>query len=558
MTGFHLAVLGRLDLTLPDGRSLDAVLVQPKRLALLVYLAIALPRGFHRRDSLLALFWPELDRARGGGALRQALHFLRTHLPEGLLVNRGTEEVRLAGDRFTCDAVQFDTALDLGREEAALDSYDGDLLPGFHLAGAPDFSRWLDMERERLRQRAARAAWFLAQRCRAHGQDGEAAEWARVAAQHAGLEPTSDLDSVSLRIRAGGAPQASNGARPDAPQRSRPVVVARNGDTQASQDAVHAYVRGRHLSQQRTPASMLAALDHYHAALRVDPELAMAHVGLAEAWCVLPVYSPYPSAEAYPRAKQHAAKAIALDPTLAEPHALLALATVCYDWDWAEAERGFERAVALDPGATADIYIPYALYLLTPMGRFTEAIRAIERTRQRAPASIVGNAYVAMVCYHAREYDRAIREARLTLDMEPSFPLAWWAMGMAQEQLGDLDSAVQSFQRAVHLTAGSPLMLAQLARGHARAGNRAEAEALLTRLHDPADDVGPTPYFTATVYAALGDMPRALEWLERAYRARTPHLVFLRVSPDMDRLRGETRFRELLARLGLGGADPPP
>jgi adenylate cyclase len=437
-----------------------------------------------------------------------------------------------------------------------------------------------------------------------------AAEWARVAARHAphdeavqarsalliaaagdragalqflesamrrfeneGLDPSPTLASLSLQIRTGAgdppttppaglssiAPSNPSTSAPSNPPSSLtsnpPSSVPSNPPSSlpSSQDAFHAYVRGRHLSQQRTPASMLEALGHYHAALRLDPNLAVAHVGLAEAWCVLPVYSAYPSAEAYPRAKQHAAKAIALDPTLAEPHALQALATVCYEWDWATAERQFERALALDPGS-ADIYTPYALYLLTPLGRFRDAIDAIQQPRQRARVSVAGSAYVAMVCYHAREYDRAIREARLTLDMNDRFPLAWWALGMAQEQKGELDGAIQSFERAVALTEGSALMLAQLGRGHARAGNRRAAEEILGRLHPLSDDAGPTPYFTATVYAALGDVPRALEWLERSYRARTPHLVFLGVSPDVDPLRGEKRFGELLARLGLRGS----
>lgn len=595
--GAHLEVLGTLGLADSCGRPLRPILVQPKRLALLIYLAVALPRGFHRRDALLAMFWPELEPARASRALRQALHFLRTNLPGSSVTNRGAEEVGVAADRLTCDAVRFDTLLDLGHEERALELYRGEMLPGFHLAEAPDFSRWLEMERERLRRRASRAAWVLAHQCSERNLDGRAAEWARVAAGHdpwdeslqaeaalllanagdrqgalrlleaagnrldeAGLDRSGPLERVTQQIRGGAVPRAEVPPRPHSSAagagRSHAGRPARReadaGPPEgAALEAFHAYVRGRHLSRQRTPASMLGAREHYHAALRIDPNLALAHAGLAEVWSVLPIYAAYPAAEAYPRARQHAAKAITLDETLADAHAYLALTMVCYDWDWVRAEERFNRALELDP-TSPDVYIPYALYLLTPLGRFDEALRAIEMPRQRTPTLAAENAYVAMVCYHAREYARAIREAQLTLEMHRDYPLAWWALGLAQEQSNSLDAAIASFRQAVELTASSPLMLAQLGRAHARAGHVHEAQNILARLHGSGDHAGPVPYFTASIYAALGDTGEALTWLEHAYRARSPLLVFLKVGPEMDRLRGERRFRDLLLRLGLG------
>jgi DNA-binding SARP family transcriptional activator/Tfp pilus assembly protein PilF len=603
--GAHLEVLGTLGLADSHGVSLQSILVQPKRLALLIYLVVALPRGFHRRDALLAMFWPELDRVRASRALRQALHFLRAHLSEPAITNRGAEEVGVPLDRISCDAVRFETLLDLGHEERALELYRGEMLPGFHLAGAADFSRWLEMERERMRRRAARAASVLAHQCSERKQGARAAEWARVAAGHApwdesmqaeaalllaaagdrrgalrllddardrmgevGLEGAGPLERVTRQIRSGEAASAqvqAPGRLPHSAEAvkggsssSRPSRGVHDSQTAegAGLEAFHAYIRGRHLSRQRTPASMLRAREHYLAALRLDPNLALAHAGLAEVWSVLPVYAAYPAAEAYPRARQHAAKAIALDPELADAHAYLALATVCYDWDWVRAEDQFNRALALDP-SSPDVYLTYALYLLTPTGRFEEAIRAIEMPRQRAPTLAAENAYVAMVCYHAREYARAIREAQLTVEMNQDYPLAWWTLGLAQEQSDSVDAAITSFQRAVELTSSSPLMLAQLGRAHARAGNPGAAQDILARLDQSGDHSGPAPYFTASIYAALGDNGEALTWLEHAYRARSPHLVFLKVAPEMDRLRGEKRFRDLLLRLGLGDRRGP-
>jgi DNA-binding SARP family transcriptional activator/TolB-like protein len=175
----RLRLLGGVDLVHLETGELRSILAQPKRFALLAYLAVATPRGFHRRDTLLALFWPEADSERARNALKTSLHFLRKALGDGVIVTRGTEEVGLAADRFWCDAVEFQEALDDGRLEDALALYRGDPLPGFNLSGAPEWERWLDGEREGLRGRAVTAAWSLADKAR----DGsDAAKWARRAA----------------------------------------------------------------------------------------------------------------------------------------------------------------------------------------------------------------------------------------------------------------------------------------------------------------------------------------------------------------------------------------
>ncbi|MGH7509754.1 MAG: BTAD domain-containing putative transcriptional regulator [Gemmatimonadales bacterium] len=157
----ELRTLGALDLRGCDPQNVAALFSQPKRLALLAYLAIASPRGFHRRDSLLALFWPESDQAHARGALRNALSFLRHQLGEAVVATRG-DEVGLDPAAFWCDATAFETCADAQQAEETLVLYRGDLLEGFHLSDAPDFERWLDRERIRLRARAAEAAWALA------------------------------------------------------------------------------------------------------------------------------------------------------------------------------------------------------------------------------------------------------------------------------------------------------------------------------------------------------------------------------------------------------------
>ncbi len=175
--------LGTLDLRdAGDGRALQSVLAQPKVTAVLAYLALARPRGFHHRDTLLGIFWPEVSQERARHSLNQALYVLRRAFGEGVLVTRGPDEVGLDFDRFRCDAVEFDVKLGVGDSTGALELYGGDLLSGFYLSGCSDFERWLEPERSTLRERAVRAALALADEREAAGNAVEAIHWTRQAA----------------------------------------------------------------------------------------------------------------------------------------------------------------------------------------------------------------------------------------------------------------------------------------------------------------------------------------------------------------------------------------
>ena len=188
----QLHVLGAPDLR-RDGADVRSVLTQPKRLALLTYLATATPRGFHSRDTLLGLFWPELDQERARNALRQSLHYLRRAVGVEVVSGRGDREVGTDPAALWCDATAFDDAVAAGRHEEALQLYRGDLLPGFFIEEAPDAERWLEEDRARRRRMVVESAWALAAREEAAGELRAAALWARRAA---GFEP---LDEGSLR-----------------------------------------------------------------------------------------------------------------------------------------------------------------------------------------------------------------------------------------------------------------------------------------------------------------------------------------------------------------------
>jgi len=199
----RLRTLGGMDLHDAHGAEVRPLLAQPKRLALLVYLALARPRGYHRRDTLLALFWPELDTERARNSLRQAVHFLRRILGAEAVPSRGTEELGIGTGRLWCDATAFEAALDAGDLEPALELYGGDLLPGFFVSDVPAFDEWLDGERRRLRDRAADAAWRLSGLADAARDAGAATRWARRAAALAPDDERGLRRLLELHLRLG-------------------------------------------------------------------------------------------------------------------------------------------------------------------------------------------------------------------------------------------------------------------------------------------------------------------------------------------------------------------
>jgi len=201
-------MLGRIGLERRTGEQVDAVLRQPKRLALLAYLALPRPGSWHRRDSLLSVFWPDADAARGRTALRNALYVLRQHLEEGTLRTRGDEEVSLDPDRFTTDVALLEAELEAGNPGAALASYTGELLPALFVPGAEPFEKWLDTERKRVLVLAVRAAQALADEREAAGDLTGAASAAARAAELSPDDEPALRRFMTLLDRAGASTRA--------------------------------------------------------------------------------------------------------------------------------------------------------------------------------------------------------------------------------------------------------------------------------------------------------------------------------------------------------------
>jgi DNA-binding SARP family transcriptional activator len=197
---FSINVFGAVDLH--GAEQGDDLLSQPKRFAVFLYLLLARPRGFHRRDKIVGLFWPELPEAQARGSLRKALHAARKSLGEDILIARGDDEISVNRAKIWCDAIAFDDAHREGHYAEMLELFTGELLAGF-FPDAPGFERWLEEERELMRESAGQAAWSLAERYESGAQITSAAKWARTAARFARGDERRIRKVMQLLDRAG-------------------------------------------------------------------------------------------------------------------------------------------------------------------------------------------------------------------------------------------------------------------------------------------------------------------------------------------------------------------
>jgi TolB-like protein/DNA-binding SARP family transcriptional activator/Flp pilus assembly protein TadD len=323
---------------------------------------------------------------------------------------------------------------------------------------------------------------------------------------------------------------------------------------QVDPDAYNLYLQGRFFWHRRTGADLRRAVHVLEAAVSRAPDYAQAHVGLGDAYAVLGFYDFLPPSEAFPRAREAALRALALDPSLAAAHATLGYVALYYEWDWERAEEEFRRAIRLAPSySTAHQW--YANFL-TARGRFPEAESAMLRAQELDPLSLIANAALGWVHYYAGDYDRSIAQCLRTLELDSRFGLAHLWMGQALERTGRLDEGIAAIERAVELDDGSALSRATLARILALRGSPDQARAILADLEPRTDTAYVPSYEIARVHEALGDTERALDWLERAFHERSHSMVFLEVDPALAALRPHPRFRSLTTRVGLSTFSP--
>jgi len=309
------------------------------------------------------------------------------------------------------------------------------------------------------------------------------------------------------------------------------------------------YLRGQFYLGERTPQSLQRAVVQFEKAVTLDPNYALAYAGLGDGYGLLGLYDVRPVKEVIPKAKEAALKAIQLDSTLAEAYTSLAWITWSFDWDWAGAEKLYQRAIQLAPGYAVARHF-YALYLAS-MGHRKESLFEIKLAQSQDPLSPIINANVAWCFYLARDYESAIEQARSTLDLHPEFLVAHEYLGQAYVEESRTKEAVAEFQKLIEASRTDASGKSSLAYAYGRSGNSTQALATVEDLERQSKDKLVPAYYFAIAYAGLDEQAAALQWLQKSYEERDGHLVNLKVHPAFDRLHANPQFQELMRRMNL-------
>ncbi len=312
-------------------------------------------------------------------------------------------------------------------------------------------------------------------------------------------------------------------------------------------EAYRLYLQGRYQWKQRGEG-LRKSREVFQQAVEKDPGYALAWAGLADAFLMLGGWGLMPPADAYPRARAAARRAIQIEETLAEPHATLGYLKTLYEWDWPGAEREFRRAIELNPEyGTAHHW--YAYYLQT-VGSMPQALAEIRRAWELDPLSPIISAEVAYFYSLTRQYEKAVQEARKALEMDSEFPLtytilarAYALQGKESEARAAVEQALRLSKRGAHALSDGGSVLAFLGRGE-------EARKLLHELLDRAANEYVFPALPALIYACLGEKDRAFEYYEKAIEERSLVASWLR-DPLLDGIRSDPRFPKLFERMGL-------
>jgi DNA-binding winged helix-turn-helix (wHTH) protein/tetratricopeptide (TPR) repeat protein len=313
-------------------------------------------------------------------------------------------------------------------------------------------------------------------------------------------------------------------------------------------EAYQSYLEGRYYWNKRTGEGYKKAIECFQQAIKLDPGYALAYSGLADSYVAFDFYGILPPWETSPKAKTAAINALVIDDALAEAHTSLACVKMMYERDWSNAEREFKKAIELDPNY-AHAHNWYSHFLMA-MGRIEESLAESRLALKLDPLDDCINQYLGWHYIHARQFDRAIGQLEKTLELNPDFFLAHVTLGMAYAQKGEFAKAILEFQQA-RLIDSPPLLLGFLGHAYAMSGKREAAIKALEELEALSNRVYVPPYSIALIYTALGEKPQAFEWFEKAYAAQNEWLNWLKVAPEVDSLRAEPEFTDLLLRLNL-------
>jgi serine/threonine protein kinase/Tfp pilus assembly protein PilF len=311
-------------------------------------------------------------------------------------------------------------------------------------------------------------------------------------------------------------------------------------------EAYKLFLQGRHWYVRYTTPGMHEAISYFERAIALDPDYALAYANMAIAYTEIAEIGAVPPSEAFPRARAAAAKALELDPMLAEAHSTIAYLKLC-DFDWAGAERAFKRALELNPNS-ADTYDLYGR-LCSAQRRFDEAIALLHRAQEMDP--LAHRLDVATTLLRAGRYAEAAIRAESALAFEPELDRAHATLGWALLKNGNADAGLASLERAVALSPGTTQWIAQLGLAYGLTGQTDKAREILQRLETEATHGYVSPYQLVFVYTGLGEYDRALDLLEHAVEEHAGAAYGIKGSFLLAPLQPHPRFQALLRKMNL-------
>jgi len=326
----------------------------------------------------------------------------------------------------------------------------------------------------------------------------------------------------------------------------------------ANSAAYDHYLKGLYHFNKRTTSGVMKAIEEFRRAAAADPHLALAHVGLARCYGLLPrplvgLLSP---AEARPAIETAAETALRLDPTLSEAYVERACLKARYDWDWDSAEAEFQQALALNPQSVLahQVYSSYC----TSRGFFTKGQSELDLAMRSDPLSLMLRADQAFLLFFQKRYDEAIAQCLDTLDMDADFAELHVAMGLAHQEKGDSTSALRALERAIALSPDVTIVSALHAYNLGKLGERSKARDVADGLISLSKQRYVSAFDIALARVGAGDEVGFFSWMRRACEERSYALVLLPVFPFMDRFRRDPRFRKMFDGTGLEAGVPAP
>jgi serine/threonine protein kinase/Flp pilus assembly protein TadD len=312
-------------------------------------------------------------------------------------------------------------------------------------------------------------------------------------------------------------------------------------------EAYRLYRQGRYYLNEGSEENSDRAISFFDQAIALDPRYALAYAARGETFFNLGDIT-LPMSEAMPKAEHEAEAALSIDDKLADARLILANIRFQYDWDFAGAEEDFKQVIALNPNY-AEAHHQYTYYLALT-GRPMEAVAEIKLAQQLDPVNPSINVDVCLPYYLSRQYDESIAQTRKALEMFPSFFLPHMALGSALFEKGDISAGIEELEKAGAMEP-APHVFGNLGYAYAKSGRKNEARKLLAQLKEQSKGRYVAAYWIAVIHAGLNEKDEAFVWLQKAYQERSWWLVWIKMDPKVDSLRSDSRFIDLMRRIGF-------